>query len=526
MKKYYFLIIVALILGLLLTGCSLLSNISQVPATEQSGISYIVKNAVVPPIDAFKTDLLAGQTLDVGDVLVWNDAENLYVKFVYEGSECGFLEVHLQVDVGSFSEDILTKKGNPIPGKFEKSYDVGCFSEYTFTYNLADGGFGCGDLLKIAAHAVVPSGGADVDKYAANVFSVTPGIGSVREPSEALGAPDSSYLVESFYSLGFGGCIELEFADFVGGTLTVYETTWHHFDGDTYPKESADIYVSADGAEWTYLGEANNDGQSWSNTPVPNVFTLEECIKYVKICDTSNPSLFGSGANAFDLDAIEGQYFCKKETAWGAGTRFVEKGNWATYFEYTVEGCPCILSTSENIKVLDAPPEDVRLGALEDNGYVHIWKEFEGPLPVGLYYDLGDGQSAESVTIPDSTLMIPFDTPVCIYYVHLDGVGTGGLRLEGDIEFGANIMGLIISGGNLGTFKNRNLMFTADSSIGDSSTTYPDFSGTNLLRGLEANYSTSYYNDNAVFNGSIVNFDMFVSNGHDSFRVIVPMYHN
>ena len=43
MKKYYFLIIVALILGLVLTGCSLLSNISQVPETEQSGISYLTK---------------------------------------------------------------------------------------------------------------------------------------------------------------------------------------------------------------------------------------------------------------------------------------------------------------------------------------------------------------------------------------------------------------------------------------------------------------------------------------------------
>ena len=47
MKKYYFLIIVALILGLALTGCSLLSNISQVPATDQSGITYLTKS--VPP---------------------------------------------------------------------------------------------------------------------------------------------------------------------------------------------------------------------------------------------------------------------------------------------------------------------------------------------------------------------------------------------------------------------------------------------------------------------------------------------
>jgi hypothetical protein len=49
MKKYYFLIILALILGLVLTGCSLLSNISQVPATEQSGITYLTKNCILNP---------------------------------------------------------------------------------------------------------------------------------------------------------------------------------------------------------------------------------------------------------------------------------------------------------------------------------------------------------------------------------------------------------------------------------------------------------------------------------------------
>ena len=38
MKKYYFLIIVALILGLVLTGCSFLSNVGQVPATSQTKV--------------------------------------------------------------------------------------------------------------------------------------------------------------------------------------------------------------------------------------------------------------------------------------------------------------------------------------------------------------------------------------------------------------------------------------------------------------------------------------------------------
>jgi hypothetical protein len=44
MKKYYFIIIVALILGLVLTGCTLLSNIGQTPTSEQSGITYLTKS--------------------------------------------------------------------------------------------------------------------------------------------------------------------------------------------------------------------------------------------------------------------------------------------------------------------------------------------------------------------------------------------------------------------------------------------------------------------------------------------------
>jgi len=42
MKKLIYLIVLALILGLVLTGC-LLSNISQVPATGQSGVAYLTK---------------------------------------------------------------------------------------------------------------------------------------------------------------------------------------------------------------------------------------------------------------------------------------------------------------------------------------------------------------------------------------------------------------------------------------------------------------------------------------------------
>lgn len=44
MKKLYYLIVLVLILGLVLTGCSLLSNVGQVPTTEQSGIASLTKS--------------------------------------------------------------------------------------------------------------------------------------------------------------------------------------------------------------------------------------------------------------------------------------------------------------------------------------------------------------------------------------------------------------------------------------------------------------------------------------------------
>ncbi len=46
MKKLSYLIILALILGLVLTGCSLLSNVGQVPTTGQSGIAYLTKGII------------------------------------------------------------------------------------------------------------------------------------------------------------------------------------------------------------------------------------------------------------------------------------------------------------------------------------------------------------------------------------------------------------------------------------------------------------------------------------------------
>ena len=77
MKKLYYLIILTVILSLVLTGC-LLSNVGQVPTSEQSGITYLTKGTEAEP-DEFP--LYAGQDMLVGNVLVWDDGEELCVKY-------------------------------------------------------------------------------------------------------------------------------------------------------------------------------------------------------------------------------------------------------------------------------------------------------------------------------------------------------------------------------------------------------------------------------------------------------------
>ena len=153
MKKLMYLIVLVLILGLVLTGCSLLSNIGQAPATEQSGITYLTKGTEDVP-DSFP--LYAGQHDLVGNVLVWDDGTELCVKYQLseEALAEGWLLYETHLAVGKVLSDIpQTKKNNPIPGQFlygndklegEKAWEI-CipFDE------LWD------ETLFIAAHAVI-----------------------------------------------------------------------------------------------------------------------------------------------------------------------------------------------------------------------------------------------------------------------------------------------------------------------------------------------------------------------------------
>jgi len=144
MKKLSYLIVLILILGLALTGCTLLSNISQVPTTEKKPN----EGGPFPPCT-----LVAGKNIDVGTMIVWNDADNLYVKYFITDPEWCLIETHLHVflDDDDYT-DVPQKNGNPIPGKFDYKEEHDCVADYTYTIPLE---WGPETELFIAAHAVV-----------------------------------------------------------------------------------------------------------------------------------------------------------------------------------------------------------------------------------------------------------------------------------------------------------------------------------------------------------------------------------
>lgn len=96
--------------------------------------------------------LYAGQNILVGEIHVWNDDSNLYVKYVITDTDWWLTETH--VHVGFTLDDFpLTKKGNPQVGHFDYQTTHDCVTEYTYT--IPFGPWGCDDTVLIGTHAVV-----------------------------------------------------------------------------------------------------------------------------------------------------------------------------------------------------------------------------------------------------------------------------------------------------------------------------------------------------------------------------------
>ena len=109
-------------------------------------------------------DLTAGQTIDVGTVIVCNDATNLYVtyKLTYPGATFGTLQVWVGNDLMNLPAN---KNGTPIPGQFCSADSGAChdatgLTEYTFVLPLSglsipDVTQFCGTSVFVVTHAEV-----------------------------------------------------------------------------------------------------------------------------------------------------------------------------------------------------------------------------------------------------------------------------------------------------------------------------------------------------------------------------------
>jgi len=118
-------------------------------AQTASAVSYA-------PVNPTTVDLLAGRTIDAGNVSVWNDSANLYVKYETQN---GWMINQTHLSVGTALIDIpqtTGKKPVAIPGRFaySSSFDP-TVTSYTYTISLNSLGASYNDILFVAAHAVV-----------------------------------------------------------------------------------------------------------------------------------------------------------------------------------------------------------------------------------------------------------------------------------------------------------------------------------------------------------------------------------
>ena len=361
MKKFIYLIVLALILGLVLSGC-LLSNVGQVPTTEQSGISYLTKGTLTSP-DVYI--LIAGQNIDVGTVSVWNDSINLYVEYITTGG-WKMCETHLYV--GKTNPQILTSAPGQFPYSEEHNPAVSTFT-YIIPINeidsyslskkgkkwVADGTLGIkqGDQIYIAAHAEASDGNilnnpsAETGDMGGWIF-----IGPVRaiefrheSTGDVLPRSGDYFFDMTASPAGYAEMSqELSVAGYDG--VSFIANCW--IQTELYPDPGNANITDNDYGELvlTFKDMSGTTVGTFTTGPIGNPVPGAGTTGYAQFDLTGNiPSgavtviymlkgflVGGSYVNVF-YDDLSFEYW-QEETAWAEGNLFSEQGNWATYFEY------------------------------------------------------------------------------------------------------------------------------------------------------------------------------------------------
>lgn len=160
MKKLFFTLQI-IAFAVLMGSCSksdILQGIENSPGTSikqngSTGGGTASREADTPPVATCTptvTTLIAGQTINAGNVTVTNDANFIYVTF---NTANGYVLSQTHLYVGDCALIPVNKPGNPIPGQFPYASAHSNLTSYTYQIPITAipvGGCGC-----IAAHAVV-----------------------------------------------------------------------------------------------------------------------------------------------------------------------------------------------------------------------------------------------------------------------------------------------------------------------------------------------------------------------------------
>jgi len=321
----------------------------------------------------FKTDLIAGQTADVGDVLVWNDATTLYVKYKIADDTTpddytdNWTITKTHVHVATAWEDIPQKNGNPIPGKFDYKNTYANVVE-TNPLMIPLNGWIPGTELYIAAHADVEvAGGLDgLEMYLPETATMV-----VSHPggSSYFDVLISDTILNDTYP---GWCVDTDHYITPGTPYTVNVfSSYENIEGLVDKPENMDLvnwilnnisvgqsiagcdevvtYGDIQMAIWTLIEnvQVDNGLGPWSQCRVDGIVALAiangegykpGCGNVVAIILAPVDIVNIGQVIIAQVVIAELPMFCETvdETAWGKGLDFPGE-NWAMYFNYVVQ---------------------------------------------------------------------------------------------------------------------------------------------------------------------------------------------
>jgi len=340
--------------------------------------------------------LLAGQDIEVGNVSVWNNETTLYVTYEITESPWIITETHLYAgknvspttapgqfpyDAGDATSATNTTVTYEIPLDGIDGYSMQLNKKGKPTgVMVADGNPGvepC-DNISIAAHAVVQKydgpftdclvsgAGSDNVLYLDEATS-NPGYpeGYTAPYQSYAGTPNSSVLAWTHSS--WAGVAGAEWISSSYYTENTDNNTWRLFTRSfDLPADAVNIsghlQMNCDNAEEVYLnsnfvgngspaivygasvkdtspppGDAHgwNSVESWDVSSELTAGTNELWTMTRNYAWSGGPMANPTGYAyklCYQYDIVT------EETAWADGTRFVDRGNWATYFSYGVQG--------------------------------------------------------------------------------------------------------------------------------------------------------------------------------------------